>query len=140
MGHFCRAPKSTTVNLKWSRPKKGEGPASPLPEVFKDTQKDRKGYQYKYEFELDLTIDIPEDHPEAASKVRLKNMGYDPKPPKPIAGLEDPIKAFQHDYKPRNGSITEDGTLNPATMATIKTTHADCSLVLKPGSDVIVKR
>ena len=105
----------TTVNVKWSRPKSGDGPDSPLPKK-----------EDKFEFELDVAVDIPEENGEAASLTRLKNLGY-------VQGATqtDNIRAFQLDYKPRFPDIEVDGTLNPATTRAIKTAHDSCDLVLK---------
>jgi peptidoglycan hydrolase-like protein with peptidoglycan-binding domain len=105
----------STVNLKWSRARPDDGPGSPPP---KPTD--------EFEFEMDVAIDIPEDNPEQAALTRLKNMGYVKAP-----DHEDPIRAFQRDYKPRFGDIDIDGKLNPATLKAIKEAHDTCDPVLK---------
>ena len=105
----------TTVNVKWSRPQPGESQGSPLP-----TPTD------KFEFELDVAIDIPEDNQDQAAMTRLRNMGYVKDP-----DHDDPILAFQRDYKPRFGDIEIDGTLNAATKIAIKKVHDACDPVLK---------
>jgi hypothetical protein len=120
-----------TVNVKWSRPKEGEGSGAPLPGV--DDPDD-------FEFEMDVTVNIPDDESEAASKLRLKNLGYDGNPPKPIVGLEDPIRAFQTDYKAKFADIVVDGTLNPPTAKAVRTVHDACDPVLKSGSQVPLTR
>lgn len=122
-----------TVNLKWSRPKAGEGARSPLPQVFTDRENEVNGY--KYEFDMDVTIDIPDADSEAASKLRLKNLAYVEFPADP-----DNIRAFQKDYKPRFAEIVEDGTLNQPTIDAIKTTHESADPVFKAGSQIAVKR
>jgi hypothetical protein len=122
-----------TVNLKWSRPKAAEGTNAPLPQVFSDTEREANGY--KYEFEMDLAIDIPDADAQAASPVRMKNLGYVhfPQP-------SDNIRAFQRDYKSRFADIVEDGTLNPPTVEATKTTHESTDPVTKAGSQIAVKR
>jgi len=122
-----------TVNVIWSRPKAGEGPKSPLPQVFADKENEENGY--KYEFDMNVTIDIPEADSQAASPPRLKNLGYVQFP-----NDADNVRTFQNDSKARFGDIVEDGTLNPPTIEAIKTTHANCDPVLKPGSQIVVKR
>jgi hypothetical protein len=123
----------TTVNLKWSRPKAGEGPNSPPPEVFKDKEKEQNGY--KYEFEMDVTVDIPKDDDQVAAPARMKNLGY-------IQFFQAPdnIRAFQRDYKSRFAEIVEDGTLNPPTVEATKTAHENTDPVTKAGSQIAVKR
>jgi hypothetical protein len=120
-----------TVNVKWSRPKDGEGSGAPLPKV--DDPDD-------FEFEMDVTVTIPDDQSDAASNLRLKNLGYDVKPPKPIVGLADPIRAFQNDYKARFADIVVDGTLNAPTAKAARTVHDACDPVLKLGSQVTLTR
>jgi hypothetical protein len=105
----------TTVNVKWSRPADGDGSDSSLP---KTTD--------QFEFELNVTIDIPDDTSEVASLSRLKNMGYVKGPDQ-----EDPILAFQRDYKSRFTDIEIDGKLNPQTQEAIKEVHDKCDPVLK---------
>jgi hypothetical protein len=120
-----------TVNVKWSRPKDGEGSGAPLPRV--DDPDD-------FEFDMDVTINIPEDDSEEASNLRLKNLGYEVKPPKPIVGPDDPIRAFQDDYRSRFPDIVVDGTLNAPTTKAIRTVHDSCDPVLKSGSRVTLTR
>jgi hypothetical protein len=107
--------------------------------VFKDTQKDGNGFNYfngyKYEYEMDVKIDIPDADPQAASLLRLKNLGYSKFP-----NDADNIRAFQKDYKAKFTSIVEDGTLNQPTIDAIKTTHDATDPVLKESSDIEVKR
>ena len=105
----------SVVNVKWSRPKAGDGPESPLPAVTDE-----------FEFELDVAIEIPEDSPEEASLTRLTNMGYVRGPRR-----SDDIREFQRDYKPRFTDIQIDGTLNAATQKAIKEVHDTCDPVLK---------
>ena len=119
-----------TVKVRWSRPKDGEGSGAPLPSV--DDPDD-------FEFEMDVTVYIPDDQSEAASKLRLKNLGY-VNPPSPIVGLEDPIRAFQTDYKAKFADIVVDGTLNPPTAKAVRTVHDACDPVLKSGSQVPLTR
>ena len=104
-----------TVNVKWSRPKPGEGPGSPLPKLTDE-----------FEFELDVTIDIPEDVSENASLLRLTNMGY-------VRGPErvNDIREFQRDYKSRFPDIEIDGTLNAATKNAIQEVHDACDMLEK---------
>jgi hypothetical protein len=130
---FRVAQVPTTVNVKWSRPKKGEGANSPAPQVFTDTQNEVN--RYKYEFEMDVTIDIPEADATAAARPRIKNLGYVEFPGEP-----DNIRAFQKDYKPRFGAIVEDGTLNDPTVDAARETHASSDPVLKTGHQIPVKR
>jgi hypothetical protein len=104
------------VNVKWSRPKAGDGPASPLP---KRTD--------QFEFEMDLAIEIADDDSDKSAMTRLKNLGYLQGPIAP----EDDIRAFQIEYKARFSDITTDGTLNPATKNAIKTVHDACDPVPK---------
>ena len=120
-----------TVKVKWSRPKDGEGSGAPLPAV--DDPDD-------FEFEMDVTVNIPDDQSDAASKLRLKNLGYDVNPPKPIVGLADPIRAFQTDYKPKFADIVVDGALNPPTTKAVRTVHDACDPLLKLGSQVPLTR
>jgi hypothetical protein len=107
----------STVNIKWSRPKEGDGPGTPLPNT-----------DDEFEFELDVLIEIPEDEDQAALS-RLKNLGYVQGPEQ-----EDDIRAFQRDYKPRFNEIEIDGTLNAATKDAIETVHESCDLVVKNQS------
>jgi hypothetical protein len=104
-----------TVNVKWSRPRSGDGPNSPPPRT-----------DEKFEFEMDVAVDIPEANQEAASLTRLKNLGYVQSP-----NQSDNIRAFQTDYKPRFSDIQIDGTLNPPTVNAIKTVHDACDPVVK---------
>jgi hypothetical protein len=104
----------STVNVKWSRPKAGDGPNSPLPQATD-----------KFEFEMDLTIDVPDDDPQKASVTRLKSLGY-VQGPTPA----DDIRAFQIENKARFG-LTVDGTLSDATQKAIKAVHDACDPVLK---------
>jgi hypothetical protein len=129
------------VNVKWSRPKKGEGPGAPLPVVdpakTDDEKKNREmKLKYKFEFEMDVVIALPEDDSEATSQSRLKNLGYVQVPKL----VDDPIRAFQTDYKPRFADIVVDGTLNPPTSKAIRTVHDGCDPVLKTGSNIELKR
>jgi hypothetical protein len=103
-----------TVNVKWSRPKPGDGPTTPLP---KPTD--------RFEFELDVVVGLPDDDVQAAN-IRLKNLGY-VQGPRPV----DNILAFQIDYMPRFGDIKIDGKLTDATKKAIKTVHDSCDTVLK---------
>jgi hypothetical protein len=103
------------VNVKWSRPKPGDGADSPLPAVTDD-----------FEFELDVAIDIPEGNPEEASLTRLTNMGYVRGP----ARVDD-IREFQRDYKPRFNDIQINGTLDAATQKAIEEVHDTCDPVVK---------
>ena len=107
----------STVNIKWSRPKEGDGPGTPLPNT-----------DDEFEFELDVLIEIPEDEDQAALS-RLKNLGYVQGPEQ-----EDDIRAFQRDYKPRFNEIEIDGTLNAATKDAIESVHESCDLVVKNQS------
>jgi len=106
----------STVNVKWSRPKAGDGPNSPRPNPT-DT----------FEFEMDVVVDIPDDDSDKTALTLLKNLGYVQAPVAP----EDDIRAFQIEYKARFGDIVVDGTLNPATKKAIKAVHAGCDPVLK---------
>ena len=139
----------TTINVKWSRPKAGEGPGAAAPEDFSDKEgiadKDKKDKQklkngYKYEFEMDVIIDIPDADAQAAASSRLKNLGYVNFPKLPDTKAAPDIKAFQKHYKARFGNIVEDGTLNQPTIDAIKTTHDSSDPVLKAGSETAVKR
>jgi hypothetical protein len=105
-----------TVNVKWSRPRSGDGPGSPKPSASDE-----------FEFELDVAVDIPEDNPEQAALTRLTNMGYVRGPTR-----TDDVREFQRDYKPRFPAIEVDGRLNPATQAAIREVHDACDLVQKP--------
>jgi hypothetical protein len=131
-----------TVNVKWSRPKAlDSAKPPPPPQVFTDQDDEKNPVNaYKYEFNMNVTIDIPEADPQAASRTRMENLGYDVNPPVPVPGLGDPISAFQRDYKPQFGDIVENGTLNQPTIDAIKATHENCDPVLKAGSDIAVKR
>jgi hypothetical protein len=120
-----------TVNVKWSRPKAEEGPGAPLPKA--DDLDD-------FEYEMDVAIDIPDDDANPTSQTRLKNLGYDVNPPKPVPGLGDPTQAFQRDYKPQFGDIVVDGTLNAPTINAIKTAHDSTDPVLRAGSDIAMTR
>jgi hypothetical protein len=106
----------STLNIKWSRPKAGDGPNTPLP---KPTD--------SFEFEMDVVVDIADDDSEPALITRLKNLGYLQGPVAPA----DDIRAFQIEYKARFGDIVVDGTLNTATRNAIKTVHDACDPVLK---------
>jgi hypothetical protein len=117
--------------MKWSRPKDGEGSGAPLPGV--DDPDD-------FEFEMDVIVTIPDDESEGASKLRLKNLGYEVNPPIPVVGLADPIRAFQTDYKARFADIVLDGTLGPPTAKAVRTVHDACDPVLKSGSQVALTR
>ena len=123
----------TTVNVKWSRPKGNEGANSPPPQVFTDTQNEVN--RYKYEFEMDVAIDIPDADPDAASLLRLKNLGYVQFPT-----VADNIKAFQKDYKPRFSGIVEDGTPNQPTIDALREINESADPVLKAGNQIPVKR
>jgi hypothetical protein len=103
-----------TVNVKWSRPKSGDGPNTPLP---KPTD--------QFEFEMDVVVDVPEDEDKAGA-TRLKNLGY-VQGPRPV----DNILAFQIDYKPRFGSMQINGKLDAATKEALKTVHDACDTVIK---------
>lgn len=105
----------TSVTVKWSRPKPGDNPASPLPALTDE-----------FEFKLDVVIDIPADQSEEASLTRLTNMGYVRGPSR-----ADDIREFQRDYKPRFSDIEIDGTLNAATKNAIQKVHDECDPVLK---------
>ena len=120
-----------TVNVKWSRPKATEGASAPMPKV-----EDKDDFEY----EMDVAIDIPDSDPEAASRTRLKNLGYEVNPPIPVPGLGDPIRAFQRDYKPQFGDIVVDGALNPPTIDAVKTANDASDPVLRAGSDIAMKR
>jgi hypothetical protein len=120
-----------SVKMKWSRPKDGEGSGAPLPGV--DDPDD-------FEFEMDVIVTIPDDESEGASKLRLKNLGYEVNPPIPVVGLADPIRAFQTDYKARFADIVLDGTLGPPTAKAVRTVHDACDPVLKSGSQVALTR
>ena len=103
-----------TVSVKWSRPKAGDGPNSPLPQATD-----------KFEFEMDVTIDIPADDQQKASLTRLTSLGYVQGPTQ-----ADDIRAFQIENKARFG-LTVDGTLSDATQKAIKAVHDACDPVLK---------
>jgi hypothetical protein len=120
-----------TVNVKWSRPKQTETAGAPLP---------NPDDPFDFEYEMDVTIDIPDDTSDGASKMRLKNLGYDTSPPKPVPGLGDPITAFQRDYKTQFSDIVVDGTLNQPTVKSIRTSHDAASPVLKAGGDIAMQR
>jgi hypothetical protein len=121
----------TTINVKWSRPKATEAANAPLPDA-KDPD--------DFEYEMDVAVDIPDSDPNAATPLRLKNLGYDVKPPIPIPGLGDPITAFQNDYKSRFADIVVDGTLNQPTMNAAQAAHDAADPVLKAASDIAVTR
>jgi hypothetical protein len=99
-----------TVNVKWSRPRRGEGAGSPLPKLTDE-----------FEFELDVAIEIPEDESDGTSLIRLRNLGY-------TLGPEqvDDIRSFQLDHKERFPDIRSDGTLDPATKTAIREVHDGC--------------
>ena len=120
-----------TVNVKWSRAKVTEvaGAALPNPDDPDD-----------FEYELNVTITIPDDDSEGASKSRLKNLGYDTSPPKPIPGLGDAITAFQRDYKTKFPDIVVDGTLNSPTTSALKTSHDSTDPVVKAGGNIAMQR
>src|SRR5581483_2939373 len=121
-----------TVNLKWSRPKATETSSAPLPDP-KDLE--------DFEFHMDVTVDVPDADQDAAAKIRLKNLGYDTNPPKPVPGLgSDPVKSFQRDYKPQFADIVVDGTLNQPTINDSKTAHDANTPVLRGNSDIQLKR
>jgi hypothetical protein len=103
-----------SVNVKWSRPKAGDGPNSPLPQP-SDT----------FEFEMDVAIDVPENDQQKASLTRLKSLGYVQGPTQ-----ADDIRAFQIENKARFG-LTVDGTLSDDTQKAIKAVHDACDPVLK---------
>ena len=105
----------TTVNVKWSRPKKGDEPGSPPPKLI-DTM----------EFELDVFVDMPAGDAKKAALNRLGNMGYTLGPQD-----EDDIRAFQKDYQPKFPEIIIDGTLNEATIRVIEKVHDACDPVSK---------
>ena len=121
----------TTANLKWSRPRSTEGASAPLPNVA-DLE--------DFEFHMDVTIDIPDADANAATKTRMKNLGYDNNPPIKVPGEVDPIQAFQRDYKPQFADIVVDGTLNQPTIDDCKTSHEGSKTVLRTHSDIAVKR
>jgi hypothetical protein len=120
----------SSINVKWSRAKATESASAQPPDPNDPDD---------FEYELDVAITIPESDPDA-SQARLKNLGYDPNPPKPIPGFGDPITAFQRDYNGRFGDIVVDGTLNSATTKAIQTVHDACDPVLKAGGDIAVMR
>ena len=105
-----------TVNVKWSRPRDGEGPQSPRPNLT-DT----------FEFEMDVAVDVPDDDADSTALTLLKNLGYEREPKAP----EDNIRAFQIEYKTRFADIVADGKLNAATKKAIKEVNAACDPVLK---------
>jgi len=104
----------STVNVKWSVPKAGEGPNSALPNKT-DT----------FDFEMDVAIDISDADQQQASLTRLKNLGYVQGP-----AQADNIRAFQIEYKTEFG-LTVDGTLSDATQKAIQTVHDACATILK---------
>ena len=113
-----------TVKLKWSRPKPGDGPNTPLP-----TRQDL------LEFEMEVTIDIPETDANAAALTELKNLGY-----VRVHGDAQSIRTFQNDYKSRFPDIVVDGTLNAPTVKAIKAVHEACDPALKAGNRIALKR
>jgi len=120
-----------TVNLRWSRAKDTETAAAPLPDPA-DVE--------DFEFHMDLTVQVPDADRNAAATLRLKNLGYDTNPPKPVPGLGNPIEAFQRDYRPQFPDIVVDGTLNQPTVDDSKTAHDATTPVLRAGSDIALKR
>ena len=120
-----------TVNLKWSRPKATETASAALPDA-KDL--------LDFEFEMDLVVDIPDADPRAATKSRLKNLGYDTAPKIAVPGMGDPVQAFQRDYKPQFADIVVDGTLNQPTIDDSKSAHDATKPVLRAGSDIKLLR
>ena len=105
-----------TINVKWSRPKAGDSPKSPLPNPTD-----------KFEFEMDVVVGIAEDDANKAAMTRLRNLGYLQGPVKPA----DDIRAFQIEYKARFTDIVVNGTLDTATRNAIKTVHDACDPVIK---------
>lgn len=104
------------INVKWSRPKEGDGAGTPLPLVTD-----------QFEFEMDVVIEIQEDEAEKAAMTRLTNLGYVQGPTSPA----DDIRAFQIEYKARFSDIVIDGTLNEPTRKAIKTVHDAADPVAK---------
>jgi hypothetical protein len=122
----------TTVKVRWSRPKSTEKAEAPLPD-----EKDLDDF----EFQTDLVIDIPDVDQEAATKSRLKNLGYDTDPKrKKVPGMGDPVQAFQRDYKPQFADIVVDGTLNKPTIDHSKSSHDATKPVLRGASDLKLLR
>jgi hypothetical protein len=122
----------TTVNLKWSRPKATESASAPLPDP-KDPD--------DFEFHMDLIIDVPDADQQAATKSRLKNLGYDTDPNRTqVPGMGEPVQAFQRDYKPQFADIVVDGSLNQPTIDDSKSAHDATKPVLRAGSDISVTR
>jgi hypothetical protein len=101
------------LTIKWSRPKAGDGPKSPLPKP-----------DDKFEFEMEVLVDIPED--DKAAITRLTNLGYVQGPKRP----EDDIRAFQIEYKARF-NLTNSGQLDAATKDALKAVHDATTPVIK---------
>ncbi|MBC7926073.1 MAG: hypothetical protein H7039_10500 [Bryobacteraceae bacterium] len=120
----------TTVNLRWSRPKETEQAGAPLP---------NPADLDDFEFTMDVIVDVPTDVNQGA-RSRLKNLGYDTNPPKPVPGFGDPITAFQRDYQKQFPDIVVDGTLNQPTIDDSQIAHDANDPVLRAGSDVTMKR
>ncbi len=104
-----------TVNLKWNQPRPGDNAATALPTP-----------ESTFEFEMDVVIDIPEPDGEAAAELRLRNLGYEMQPGRPVD-----IRSFQRDYRPKFPLIVINGTLDAPTIEAIRTVHDTCDPSLK---------
>lgn len=105
----------STVTLKWNRPRPGDGPATPLPTPGS-----------LFEFEMEVLIDIPEAESEEAARLRLRNLGYELHPGRPVD-----VRAFQVDHQPRFPAMPTDGNLDATTIAAIRAVHEACDPALK---------